>query len=257
MAKLRSTAAPAQPGALPPFGTDLVFAKDSSWLIGAQFTVIDTVSIKAVFNDPDLYGVVLELSGEKAAVFAGLRFEILYRKVTDTIGVYHIELKLPDAMRHLEFGEVSVTLPVVDLDIYTNGNFRVDFGFPKGLDFSNSFSVQVFPFVGYGGFYFALLDGATSNRVPAITNGSFSPVIEFGVALAIGVGKTIDEGILSGGLSVTVVGILEGVFGWFNPTDSSPSEVYHWIKGTIAVTGRLYASIDFASSRPAWTSPPT
>ncbi|HET6210954.1 MAG TPA: hypothetical protein VFD94_11250, partial [Jatrophihabitans sp.] len=179
MAKLRSTAAPAQPGALPPFGTDLVFAKDSSWLIGAQFTVIDTVSIKAIFNDPDLYGVVLELSGEKAAVFAGLRFEILYRKVTDTIGVYHIELKLPDAMRHLEFGEVSVTLPVVDLDIYTNGNFRVDFGFPKGLDFSNSFSVQVFPFVGYGGFYFALLDGATSNRVPAITNGSFSPVIEF------------------------------------------------------------------------------
>ncbi|HET6210066.1 MAG TPA: hypothetical protein VFD94_06770, partial [Jatrophihabitans sp.] len=134
----------------------------------------------------------------------------------------------------------------VDLDIYTNGNFRVDFGFPKGLDFSNSFSVQVFPFVGYGGFYFALLDGATSNRVPAITNGSFSPVIEFGVALSIGVGKTIDEGILSGGLSVTVIGILEGVFGWFNPTDSSPSEVYHWVKGTIAVTGRLYASIDFA-----------
>lgn len=246
MAKLRASAGPAQPGALPPFGTDLVFAKNSSWLIGAQFTVIDTVSIKAIFNDPDLYGVVLELSGEKAAVFAGLRFEILYRKVTDTIGVYHIELKLPDAMRHLEFGEVSVTLPVVDLDIYTNGNFRVDFGFPKGLDFSNSFSVQVFPFVGYGGFYFALLDGATSNRVPAITNGSFSPVIEFGVALSIGVGKTIDEGILSGGLSVTVVGILEGVLGWFNPTDSSPSEVYHWIKGTIAVTGRLYASIDFA-----------
>ena len=246
MAKLRSTAAPAQPGALPPFGTDLVFAKDSSWLIGAQFTVIDTVSITAIFNDPDLYGVVLELSGEKAAVFAGLRFEILYRKVTDTIGVYHIELKLPDAMRHLEFGEVSVTLPVVDLDIYTNGNFRVDFGFPKGLDFSSSFSVQVFPFVGYGGFYFALLDGATSNRVPAITNGAFSPVIEFGLALSIGVGKTIDEGILSGGLSVTVVGILEGVLGWFNPTDSAPSEVYHWIKGTIAVTGRLYASIDFA-----------
>jgi len=245
MAKLRASAGPIQPGALPPFGTDLVFARDSSWLIGAQFSVLDTVAIKAIFNDPDLYGVVIELSGEKAQIFAGLRFEILYRKISDTIGVYHIELKLPDAMRHLEFGEVSVTLPIVDLDIYTNGNFRVDFGFPKGLDFSNSFSVQVFPFVGYGGFYFALLDGATSNRVPAITNGNFSPVVEFGVALAIGVGKTINEGILSGGLSVTVVGILEGVLGWFNPTDSAPAEVYHWVKGTIAVTGRLYASIDF------------
>jgi LysM repeat protein len=246
MKKLRATASPVQPGALPPIGHDLVFKGDSSWLIGAQFTVMDTVSIKAVFNDPDLYGVVLELSGEKAKLFAGLRFEILYRKVTPTIGVYHIELKLPDAMRHLEFGEVAVTLPVVDLDIYTNGNFRVDFGFPKGLDFSNSFSVQVFPFVGYGGFYFALLDGATSSRVPQITNGTFSPVIEFGVALSIGVGKDIDEGVLKGGISVTVVGILEGVLAWFHPTDSSPAETYYWFKGTLAVTGHLYATIDFA-----------
>ena len=29
-----------------------------------------------------------------------------------TIGVYHIELKLPDAMRTLQFGAVSLTLPV-------------------------------------------------------------------------------------------------------------------------------------------------
>jgi LysM repeat protein len=246
MTKLRATASPTEPGALPPFGTDLVFKGDSSWLIGAQFSVMDTVSIKAIFNDPDLYGVVIELSGEKAKIFAGLRFEILYRKVTETIGVYHIELKLPDAMRHLEFGEVSVTLPVVDLDIYTNGNFRVDFGFPKGLDFSNSFSLQVFPFVGFGGFYFALLDGATSTRVPQITNGNWSPVIEFGVALSVGVGKDIDEGILKGGISVTIVGILEGVLAWFHPTDSAPAETYYWFKGTIAVTGKLYATIDFA-----------
>jgi LysM repeat protein len=246
MEKLRATASPIQPGALPPFGKDLVFKGDSSWLIGAQFTVIDTVAISAIFNDPDLYGVVLQLSGEKAKIFAGLRFEILYRKVTDTIGVYHIELKLPDAMRHLEFGEVSVTLPIVDLDIYTNGNFRVDFGFPKGLNFSNSFSIQVFPFVGFGGFYFALLDGSTSTRVPQITNGTFSPVIEFGVALSIGVGKEIDEGILKGGISVTVVGILEGVLAWFHPTDAAPAETYFWFKGTIAVTGKLYATIDFA-----------
>ncbi len=246
MKRLRATATPAQPGALPPFGTDLVFAAQSHWLIGAQFTVAGTVSITAIFNDPDLYGAVLELSGAKAEIFAGLRLEILYRKVNDVIGVYHIELKLPDAMRHLELGEVSVILPIVDLDIYTNGNFRVDFGFPKGTDFSRSFSFQLFPFVGYGGFYFALLDGATSSRVPAITNGTFAPVVEFGLALQVGVGKTISEGALSGGITVTVLGIVEGVFAWFHPTDTSPAETYHWVKGTIAITGRLYATIDFA-----------
>src|SRR5207253_11453151 len=46
----------------------------------------------------------------------------LYRRISDTIGVYHIELVLPDVMRQLEFGEVSVTLPVIVVDIYTNGD---------------------------------------------------------------------------------------------------------------------------------------
>jgi LysM repeat protein len=246
MKALKASVLPSQSGKLPPFGQNsLAFSQQSNWLVGAQFTVMDTVAISAIFNDPNLYGILIALSGEKAKIFAGLSFEILYHKVTDTIGVYHIELKLPDAMRNLQFGEVSITLPIVVLDIYTNGNFRVDFGFPKGLDFSNSFSIQVFPFVGYGGFYFALLNGSTSTRVPKITNGNFSPVIEFGIALSLGVGKTVDEGILSGGITVTVIGILEGVLGWFNPTDPSPKETYYWIQGTIAIVGKLYATIDF------------
>src|SRR5689334_20312704 len=102
-------------------------------------------------------------------------------------------------MRTLQLGAASLTLPIIDIDIYTNGNFRVDLGFPKGLDFSRSASLQLFPFVGYGGFYFAVLSGATSSRVPVISNGSFSPVLEFGIGLSLGVGKTFQAGILSGG----------------------------------------------------------
>lgn len=243
---LRASVLPTQPGQLPAFGKGgLEFQAQSHWLIGAQFSIMDTVAISAVFNDPNLYGILISLTGEKAGAFAGLEFEILYRKITDSIGVYHIELKLPDAMRHLEFGEVSVTLPVVVLDVYTNGNFRIDLGFPKGLDFSNSFSVQVFPFVGFGGLYLALLDGATSARVPCITNGTWSPVIELGVALSLGVGKTIDEGMLSGGISVTVIGIVQGVLAWFHPTTNAPKGTYYSLQGTIAIVGRLYATIDF------------
>jgi LysM repeat protein len=250
MSAMMASVLPTPTGALPPFGKvgengSIVFSSDSNWFIGASFTVMETLTLQAVFNDPSLYGIRIALAGEKAGSFAGLDFEILYRKISDTIGVYHIELKLPDAMRNLEFGEVSITLPIVVLDVYTNGNFRIDLGFPKGLDFSNSFCLQIFPFVGYGGFYFAWLDGATSSNVPQITNGDWSPVIEFGLALSIGVGKTIDEGILSGGVSVTVVGILQGVVAWFNPSDNSNKEIYYWIQGTIAITGKLYGSINF------------
>jgi LysM repeat protein len=224
----------------------LSFSQNSNWLIGTKFTVMGTVTLAVIFNDPKIYGLLIALGGEKAKSFAGLQFEILYKKVTDTIGVYHIELKLPDAMRHLEFGEVSVTLPIIVLDIFTNGNFKVDFGFPWNGDFSRSFSVQVFPFVGYGGFYFAYLNGDTSTSVPKITNGNFNPVIEFGIGLSLGVGKTIDEGVFSAGASITVQGILQGVLGWFNPNDNAlPKEMYYWFQGTISIVGKIYGTVDF------------
>lgn len=225
----------------------IAYDAGSNWLIGTRFTVMSTLRMDLIFNDPVVYGLLIQLSGEKAGIFAGLRFEILYRKVTDTIGVYHIELTLPDAMRHLEFGEVSITLPIVVLDIYTNGNFRIDLGYPPSLtDFSRSFSVQVFPFTGFAGLYFAMLNGQTSTNVPKVSSGHFGTVVEFGFALQVGVGKTLSLGILSGGISITVGGALQGVLGWYTPNDSNlPSVRYHHITGTVALIGKIYATVDF------------
>ena len=225
---------------------NLKFTGDGHWLIGADFTIMSAVSLTVVFNDPVLYGLRVALAGEKVKSFSGLDFQILYKKITDTIGVYHVELTLPDAFRQLQFGAVAVTLPIVVVDIYTNGNFRLDFGFPIGTDFSRSFCVQAGPFIGYGGFYFALLDGSTSERVPRITNGTFSPVIEAGLALSVGLGRTIDKGVLSAGVSITVQAILEGTFGWFNPNDrSSGQALYYWIQGTAGIVGKLYGTVNF------------
>lgn len=224
----------------------LMFSKDSGWLIGARFTVIGTVGLTVIFNDPVMYGLLITLAGEKAAKFAGLRFEILYRRVTDTIGVYHTELTLPDAMRQLEFGAVSVTLPIVTLDIYTNGDFRIDVGFPKNGDWSRSISVDAFPFTGAGGFYFAKLSAATATSVPRIINGNFNPVIEFGLALRVGLGKTFVKGPLKAEISVTVQGIFEGVVAWFNPNDPNVQKAtYFWLQATVQIVGRLYGEVDF------------
>jgi LysM repeat protein len=248
MTALETNLRPATDDANPLSGAGgLVFNQNSGWLIGAKFTILETVTISAIFNDPQLYGIRIAVDGPRAGSFQGLEFEILYRRITDTIGLYHIELKLPDVMRHLEFGEVSVTLPIVVIDIYTNGNFRLDFGFPYKANFECSFAIQVFPFVGFGGFYIAILDGATSKTVPRITNGEFSPVVEFGFGLSVGVGKTIHEGILSGGVTVTVEGILEGTLAWFNPTDVEREKAVYWsILGTVAIVGELFGEIDFA-----------
>jgi LysM repeat protein len=235
------------------------YAPGSNWLVGTRFKVlvnkssgIALLDLEAVFNDPILYGLRVTVGGPQAGIFGGLEFEIMYRKVSDTVGVYEIELKLPDWARHLEFGEVSVTLPVVGVDVYTNGDFKIDFGFPANMDFSRSFGIQAFPFTGAGGFYFGVLSNATAPNLPQTTLGTFNPVIVFGIGLEIGLGKSIDEGIFSAQLSVNVFGIVEGVVAPWHPYDGQKALTafddvnYYLIEGTVGIVGKLVGSINFA-----------
>lgn len=236
---------------VPAFTEALHFNNNSQWLFAIDAVIMDTVAFKIVFNDPVLYGLYLSLSGEKAKVFDGLEFEILYKKITDDIGVYQLELKLPDSIRSLEFGAVSITLPVIGIWIYTNGNFKIDLGFPYNNDFSRSFHVQAFPFTGAGGFYFAVLNGSTSLTVPKTDLGTFSPVLEFGIGLNLGLGKSFNKGILSAGLTLVFYGIVEGTLGWFKPhspdtVNSSGTDLYYKLKGTFGIVGHIFGSVNFA-----------
>jgi len=228
-------------------GTGLKFNSSSNWLIGTQFVIVDTFAIGVVFFDPDLYGLSLYVNGPKAKVFQGLKFEILYKKVSDTVGVYQVYLKLPDSIRQIDFGSVSVTLPSIKIYIYTNGDFKIDFGFPANDDFSESFGLQLLPFVGSGGFYFGLLSAETAETVPVATNGDFSPVIVFGVGLRVGIGKEINKGILKAGITIVVQGILEGTFAQFNyyngTHDDNPT--YYYILGKLAIVGHVYGAVNF------------
>jgi hypothetical protein len=242
-----SSVVPVQPSA----GTTpaLAFSEASHWLLAADFTVAKFYTVQVVFADPVLYGLRIAINKD-AAYFKNLDFEILYKKISDTIGLYQVDLQLPDQFRQLQFGAVSVTLPVIGIKVYTNGNFYLDFGFPASLtDFSRSFSVQVFPFTGYGGFYFGYLSGTTSTSVPTTTLGQFNPVIEAGLGLSLGVGKTFNEGILSAGLSLTAVGIFQGVLGFFNryeAYDGRTTDTYYRFDATVALVGHVYGSVNFA-----------
>lgn len=231
-----------------PVGADrkIHFDAASQWMLGLDCTFMDTVTLKLVLHDPDLYGVLIALKGEQAKSLAGFTFELFYRKVSADVGVFHARLQVPDAFRQLQFGAVSVTLGIITLDIFTNGNFRIDLGFPHNRDFADSFAVEAGPFNGHGGLYFGLLDGATSDRVPRVVNGTFSPVLELGVGLMVGLGRDFKKGPLSAGLYVDMVVIFEGVLGWFHPSDSGAStSLYYWAQGTAGIVGKLYGSVDF------------
>lgn len=223
------------------------FNAGSGWLIATRFVVNRFLTVAIVFNDPQVYGALVIASGVNAGVFNGLRFEILYRKVTDTIGQFHIDLTLPIQMRRLQLGPLTLGITFVSVDVYTNGDFELNLGFPKALnDYSRCVTLELFPFTGLGGFYFAKLSAATATGVPSITNGRFDPVIRLGVAISIGLGKSFELGILSGGISISVIGIVEGVFARFEPQDQTlPTDTYFALQGMVAIVGRVFGKVDF------------
>ncbi len=246
------------------FGSEsgVAFSPESQWLIALDIGLLRFIQMTVVFNDPVVYGLRLELDGEQAKNFAGLQFEILYQRINDTVGRYHTELVLPDIMRHLQLGAVSVTLPIIVVDIYTNGDFKIDLGFPWDFDFSRSAAAEVFPFVGAAGLYLAKLSAltATDSSVPTTDKGSFDPIYEFGLGIRIGLGKSFRSGPLKAEVSIAVEGIVEGVVSWFEPDQLEAGgsavvpagggevekELFYKVAGAVSIVGRVYGEVDFA-----------
>ncbi|MES0489508.1 MAG: hypothetical protein ABUK01_05905 [Leptospirales bacterium] len=224
----------------------LTYNSGSEWLIGFDFSAAGFLSIGAIFNDPVFYGLVIRLDGPGAKSMSGFELEIMYKRIAPGLGVYSIELELPSAIRTLELGAITLRLPVVGIDIFTNGNFKLDMGFPYGANFERSFYISVLPFTGAGGFYFASLNGATSTVVPRIVNGEFDPVIEFGIGLQVGIGKSFGSGCFYAEINVSVLAILEGCFATFLPYDKNAGEaLFYRISGTFGIYAILTGRVDF------------
>ncbi|GEP96971.1 hypothetical protein [Chitinophaga cymbidii] len=226
---------------LPP---ELYFDKNYGILFGAQFIVVKYIHLAVVFYDPVMYGISISVKDGK---FKDLYFEILYKKVNDNVGVYQIDLSLPDFVRQQQFGAVAVTLPSISLSVYTNGDFTIDMGFPKNADFSRSFGLEFSIFTGAGGFYFGKLSNDTATMVPK-GDGQFNPVIIFGIGIRAGLGKSLNKGPLKAELSLTIQVILEGVLAWYkaNPPAQAGNEVlYFRLQAQAALVGRIYGEIDF------------
>ncbi|MEU5692269.1 LysM peptidoglycan-binding domain-containing protein [Actinosynnema sp. NPDC020468] len=253
--RLRTAMPPVPPGGEPITPTGgVVFDPDAGWLVALRAVLLDTVDLSIAFLDPDLYGLAVALRGGRAGSLAGLRFEVGYRKVASGVGVFRGEVRLPEVFRRLQLGPVSVTAGTVVVEVHTDGGFAVDLGFPEGTDFGRSFEVEVLPFLGRGGVRFGHLRGVTSSRVPTVADGAFGPVLELGVALAVGVGKEVRVGPLEGAAYIEVVGIFEGVLSWFTPTrDGEPPSVYYWARAVVAVHGRIHVRADFSVVRVDFT----
>ena len=189
------------------------YQPDSQWLFGTDLAIRNLLDLQIVFNDPVFYGLAIGLSKKP---LDGLKFEILYKKISDDVGLYYLDLTLPIQYRQIDLAQVSITLPSIAIWIYTNSDFKVSIGWPLG---ERSITVQVFPFIGGGGFYFGKLSSATAPDMP--TNYNYAPILVFGLALRLGVGKEFNKGILVASVSVTVYGIFEGRLAWIDRSETA------------------------------------
>jgi len=233
----------------------LKFSSRGNWIIALQIT-LGAIELAVVFVDTRLYGGHLALNHDIFKKLKGLSVDFLYNKISDDLGLYHFILQIPESIRKFDVGALTITLPAIGVDIFTNGDFRVDVGFPDGLDFGRSFAITAGITSGRGGFLFGRYTAASS-PIQQPTNGTFEPLTRFGVALELAYEieyprkdktRSSDKaggGILSGKAGVSLIGIVDGVIAPFNPANNAVAPAtYYKIKGTIALVGSIEGTLD-------------
>ncbi|CAN5688402.1 hypothetical protein BH11PSE6_BH11PSE6_04310 [soil metagenome] len=220
---------------------DKVYHPDGQWLALTNFKLLKIIEVGFVFYDTTpFYSLTLNVQNL-------FNFEITYTKISDSIGLFYAEFSLPDSLRTYQVGAASLTLPSIGVSVYTNGNWKLDVGFPNGDDWSKSFRVEAqagpVPVTGAGGFYIASLSSATTDVFVA----DYASILAFGFAARLGVGKNFVAGPLKAGVSVTFFGIIQGAAGYHI---ASSDELFKKpdalaLTGQFGVIGELYGSIDF------------
>lgn len=228
-----------------------VYQPAGGWLVLASFELLKAIGVGFLFYDTSaLYSLTISVTKPP---LEGLSFQVTYTKISDDVGLFFIDLTLPDALRTFQAGAASITLPSLKLSVYTNGDFKVDLGFPADNDWSGSFRVEAFagpiPVTGSGGFYIAKLSSATDKTF----KGNYSTILAAGLGARLGVGKNFTAGPLKAGVSLTFYGIIEGAMGYRAYDAATDGNVVKWLttpralslKGQFGIIGELYGTVDF------------
>ncbi|HBU13046.1 MAG TPA: hypothetical protein DEB31_10115, partial [Clostridiales bacterium] len=218
-----------------------------NFAFGAHFILNGVLDFKLALVDPHIYGFYITVSKNDGplAAFSGLVLELLYKRISDDLGMFRASLVMPEKFRTFQLGALSVTLGQIVLEIYTDGGFFLDLGFPQDHDFSRSFMLQFGQFTGRAGIYFGILSGAAVPALPDWRGGSFATAIRAGIGVTFGIGRSFDLGIAKGGFELSVVGIFEGTLAfWKRDGEPDPSDLYYKLTATLGIIGRLYVSVD-------------
>ncbi len=216
---------------------------DRDWFIAADMRLRE-LRLRLLFNDPAMYGLEISIPPTTPPTFfSGLLFEILYQKLSPNLGVYYGALTLPYAMRRIPLSGFILILPGFSAWIYTNGDFRINVGWP--VTPNNAIGISLDILTGWAGFYFSKL--RSGNNPGALPGVSYNPILEFGIGITVSASISIKAGPLSASLSASLAATFQGLLAWKgNETGSSLSSPpdHYWFAGTAAIAVVLQGSVD-------------
>jgi hypothetical protein len=218
--------------------------------------ILGQAEIQLAFCDPTLYALQLNVnknvvpngaSGSSyLAALVDLSAEVIYRRVSPTLGLFEAALTLPSSIQNIDLGMFQLQLPSIAVEIYTDGEFSFDVGFPYNGDFSQSASIVAETYTGAGGIYLARLSNWTAPSLPQVTgSGTFGTVTEIGLGLQLGVFYGFNSGPLTASLTATISGIFQGVFAMYTDLASQQSAEYYNVAASVIFAGKIQGSIDF------------
>jgi hypothetical protein len=193
-------------------GKHIDYDRNREWFLALKGDFYKVLRLGLVLKDPDMYGVYLGfLAQDNAPEAAPFSFDLLYQKLANGVGRYSVEVGLPPGYRSFECGAASITLGMLRMEVYTDGGFLFDLGFPEHVDYTRSFALQAAIFIGKGGLYFGSVPSVTVPNMPGEPD-AYLPVFRAGFALKAGLGREFEQGPLRAGLSICVFGRMEGYF---------------------------------------------
>lgn len=211
------------------------------WFIAADIE-IKSFRIKVLFNDPSMYGLEIAVADTPPTFLSGFKFEILYQKIGPNLGVYYAAIVLPTALRRIPLEAFILILPGFSIWIYTNGDFRINVGWPVG---KNSIGISWEVLTGYVGFYFAKL--RSGDNPGANPNVDFNPILALGIGFRLEAGVDIDAGVFTASLSISVTVTMQGLLAWKDEPGNSIAKApdAYWFAGTFEVQVLIKGAVDF------------
>lgn len=221
------------------------------WTIVAHFDA-GVEAWLAIADGDGLYGlrVTLPVLGD---------VDVLYRRLSDELGILSAEYALPGLLRQIQFGALSVRLPAIRLEIHTDGGALLDGGFPWRNDFSRSAQAEVGIFLGSGGFYYGRTSALAADLLQFTGGYGFGPpdpaqltrfrALSFGFALRVGIGRSFSIGILSAEASLSIFGGLEGAAAYPNGGGGLLEPPLYALRGFVGLMIDITAQVQFAIIR--------